>query len=846
MSGSLTRLDLLAIIAIISLITAGTATASMSASGYQSNLMTKENMVTQVDSSSVEILNFQPEEGDYQVGDTVAADVEVRNTGKTDQDFFLGYGVQGPDGDWYDNNRQTGYVISLDAGERDWFTVTWTVEESAPTGEYNAKTSVWEETDRDNLNTRLANEEQSDVFEVTESQDPVAQITCQSDIQTHEDFSCDAYDSSDPDGNIVEYQWKFQDDTKYGEIVDYSSDEGGYWTIELTVTDDDGNTDYEDKSISIEDSNSAPSAEIDCDTSAQVGEEIDCDAFETTDTDDNLEDYDWNFGDGTSDSGESVSHTYDDPGTYYVDLTVTDTEGASDSASQQVTIEPEPNEPPTAEINCERREYTVGEQIDCTSDGSADPDGSLSEYAWRVNGDIVYSSNLDKSFDAAGEYPVTLVVTDDDGLSDSDSMTLSISEPSPPNADISCEPQTVLSDERVSCTASGSTDADGDITNIEWEFGGEASGSGMSKSHSFSSPGEYTVYLEVVDATGLSDTARTTVHVERPNQKPTVGFDVSSNTPEVGESITFDAGDSIDPDGEVVEYQWSFPGGETKYGEQVSHTFDRTGKYTIELTVSDNTGAERTAQQTMSVLSRPDAAFEFGPKKPKPGHDVTFRAETDGDIREYRWDFDNDGNIDQEGSRVSHRFDSNGRHSVTLEVVDRNGVENQIDQVVHVQQNAYFDLTSNRINIEPGGEAIVLFEISNNVKDESLTSKLELNLPNGAQITSVTGDRIESPTSTEFVTVPPGEKRSIRVRIQFNDAGTFPVTGNSVYYFGDQEDRRESDVGPIEVSAQDGNTPATDGSGSTGDTTSQSAPGFSILTVSGALLTLLCWWRVRL
>jgi PKD repeat protein len=50
--------------------------------------------------------------------------------------------------------------------------------------------------------------------------------------------------------------------------------------------------------------------------------------------------YNWNFGDGNNDTGESKSHIYVDSGTYIVNLTITDYMGYSASQTQNVVISP--------------------------------------------------------------------------------------------------------------------------------------------------------------------------------------------------------------------------------------------------------------------------------------------------------------------------------------------------------------------------------------------------------------------------------------------------------------------------------------------------------------------------
>ena len=61
------------------------------------------------------------------------------------------------------------------------------------------------------------------------------------------------------------------------------------------------------------------------------------DASGSSDSDGTITSYAWNFGDGTTGSGESTTHSYTQPATYNVTLTVTDDDGAPDSASDTAT-----------------------------------------------------------------------------------------------------------------------------------------------------------------------------------------------------------------------------------------------------------------------------------------------------------------------------------------------------------------------------------------------------------------------------------------------------------------------------------------------------------------------------
>lgn len=95
---------------------------------------------------------------------------------------------------------------------------------------------------------------------------------------------------------------------------------------------------------------------------------VNVDATGSTDTDGNITKYEWDFGDNTTGTGATSSHTYITAGTYTVTLKVTDDDNATDTTTTQVGVTP-----PTGPVAADGFSRTVSNGW-----GSADKGGSWS------------------------------------------------------------------------------------------------------------------------------------------------------------------------------------------------------------------------------------------------------------------------------------------------------------------------------------------------------------------------------------------------------------------------------------------------------------------------------------
>ncbi len=127
------------------------------------------------------------------------------------------------------------------------------------------------------------------------------------------------------------------------------------------------------------------------------------------DPDGEIVSYDWDFGDGTTDSGETVSHTFRDPGGYTVTLTVTDDQGATGSD----TVEISAGSGSGVEIEIEAEDMPVKTTGGSTSEGwNIWSNGYIAETVDFPNGGTYTFEVRAKGSYAGGDWPVMEVRID--------------------------------------------------------------------------------------------------------------------------------------------------------------------------------------------------------------------------------------------------------------------------------------------------------------------------------------------------------------------------------------------------------------------------------------------------
>jgi PKD repeat protein len=170
---------------------------------------------------------------------------------------------------------------------------------------------------------------------------PTAAFTAACSINNNT-CSFDASTAKDTDGTITGYAWEFGDGgTGSGKTASHTYSRAAYYSVRLTVTDNDGKTNTTRRMVKAGDL--PPTASF---TARCQGGTCTFDGSASSDEEGAVGGHSWNFGDGTTGTGRTVSHTFPNVGkNYTVVLTVTDSKNQTGRTSRVVRCHKHINAP---------------------------------------------------------------------------------------------------------------------------------------------------------------------------------------------------------------------------------------------------------------------------------------------------------------------------------------------------------------------------------------------------------------------------------------------------------------------------------------------------------------------
>lgn len=240
--------------------------------------------------------------------------------------------------------------------------------------------------------------------------------------------------SVDPDGAITGYSWNFGNgttSTSPNPSAIYNT--AGVFTVQLTVTDNQGATSVRSQTITVNPANVAPVPVISSSTfNGPAPLVVNFNGAGSSDPDGSIVNYAWNFGNGQTATGPLASATFAQ-GSYQVRLTVTDNRGTSRNTTVTI-VAGTTNVRPTAVISALPTSGPAPLVVQLGSAGSTDPDGSIVSYAWSSgNGQTATGTATQFVYPVAGNYTVTLTVTDNRGATRTATETIVVDPPAAPS-----------------------------------------------------------------------------------------------------------------------------------------------------------------------------------------------------------------------------------------------------------------------------------------------------------------------------------------------------------------------------------------------------------------------------
>jgi len=292
------------------------------------------------------------------------------------------------------------------------------------------------------------------------------------------------------------------------------------------------------------------------------------------------DEWNWDFGDGTTSNVPSPTHIYASAGTYTVTLLVRNFQtGCTFTATN------------TVRLIAEHADFTATDTVICrrtnvTFTTINSNTANIGAYLWTFGDGATGTGHIvSHTYTTAGFYDVRLITVDWNGCRDTliRQRYISVNGPTA-NFGVSTSASCLLS--TITFSDSSATDGIHPLTQWHWNYGDgitETLTSGPFQ-HTYATPGIYTVTLTVTDATGCTDSIVKTSLLTI--SRPVAAFHASDTLTCPGRPIQFTSTST----GPGLTYMWDFGDGSTSVTANPTHAYAANGLYSVKLVVFDQYG----------------------------------------------------------------------------------------------------------------------------------------------------------------------------------------------------------------------------------------------------------------
>jgi gliding motility-associated-like protein len=376
--------------------------------------------------------------------------------------------------------------------------------------------------------------------------------------------------------------------------------------------------------------------------------------------------YTWNFGNGAPTSNlQNPTAVYTAPGTYPVQLTVQSSLGCGGTIQKDIVLAANATDFSFPASNC------VGKAVNFVNNSNPVPVSSFWDFG---DGTTSAQTNPVKTFLTGGTFTVKLI---NDYGNCRDSATKSITITDNPVVNFAAN-------DSSSCSAPFTvqfTDLSPGAVSWSWNFGDGSTSTEQNPSHTYTSVGSYNVTLSIVLAGGCDNTITKTNFIRI--APTTVSI---SNAPAGGcFPFTFRPVAAVQTLDNIVSYSWDMGEAGAIYTTQSpTHTYTTAGDYTVQLTVTTQSGCTATTTSLVQTGTPPTVDFSFAPVGACASDSIRFTdlsTTTPNATVTWLWDF-GDGETSDVQHPV-HKYRQTGVITVTL-TVSNNGCERTATHTVQV------------------------------------------------------------------------------------------------------------------------------------------------------------------
>ncbi len=271
---------------------------------------------------------------------------------------------------------------------------------------------------------------------------------------------------------------------------------------------------------------------------------------------------------------QNPTATFSTPGVYTIQLTATNSSGSS-STSINITVYANPTSNFVATSNTAGcLPFTASFQ-----DLSTATNATITNRLWSFgDGGQSTATNPNHTYTLAGNFPVSLKVTDNHGCEDTKQIPNYIEVYSLPNASFSSSSNRLHCTPPLNVSFSNSSSGTGTLSYF-WDFGDGNTSTNANPSHSYTSMGNYDVKLVVTDGNGCQDSLIYASFVQI--QSITADFSASVDSICLGDSIYF-TNNSVGG----LNFNWNYGDNSSGIGYSSSHVYQDSGWFNVRLIAS--------------------------------------------------------------------------------------------------------------------------------------------------------------------------------------------------------------------------------------------------------------------